>query len=162
MIFLLPVGRHVAIVILVQLHCPTSEQLIVEHSLWLYRIQRCVRHLHAGLKHWSFLLELHNVRCNQYNKKKKKIAKHLTRMATITVVRRSFYRLGPIRDDEIWNLNFINWRTSSKMKSVLLRLINSNETYSMLYWVKSRFDAKKTLIWSILSKKKIYCVNNRT
>lgn len=95
--------------------------------------------------------------CNRYKKK------NLQTFNTNGTDNRSFCRLGPTRDDEIWNLNFINWRTSSEMKSVLLRLINSNETYSMRYWLKSRFDVKKKNSYTIniIEERKIYYVNNR-
>lgn len=43
--------QHIAIVvILIQLHCSTGEQLIIEHSLRVRRIQ-CARRLHVGLEH---------------------------------------------------------------------------------------------------------------
>lgn len=114
-IFFLPILlRHVAIVILIHLHCPTSEQLIIEHSFRVCRIQWCARRLHAGLKHWSFFLELHNVCCNWYNKKN---------LQTFNVsdidnrYRSTLLVSSPIHDDGIWNSNFINWWTLLKTKT---------------------------------------------
>jgi len=124
---LLPIWllRHIAIVvILIQLHCPTSEQLIIEHSFRVCPIQWCTRRLHAGLEHWSFLLELHNVCCNRYNKKN---LQTFNVSGTDNRYRSTLLVSSPTRDDGIWNSNFINWWTSSETKSVLLRLINLNE-----------------------------------